>query len=250
MSLSEQNLDPARGGAPDFVTTHWSVVLAAGRGSPAESVTAMEKLCRAYWYPLYSFVRRQGCDPHQAADLTQEFFSRLIERSALASVDPGKGRFRSFLLISMKNLIATEWNKAHCQKRGGGMTVFSLDGAKAEQRYLLEPADPLTPDKVFERRWAEAVLERALARLREECDTGERARRFEAVKVFLLGEAEETTFAEAAAGLGLSLVAVKGLVHRLRVRFRELIRAEIAHTVASSEEIEEEIRHLFAAFGG
>ncbi|MBI4659872.1 MAG: sigma-70 family RNA polymerase sigma factor [Verrucomicrobia bacterium] len=249
MSLSDQFLR-ARGERRDFASTHWSVVLLAGPEHSPQSAAALEKLCRAYWYPLYSFTRRQGYGAHEAADLTQEFFSHLLATNALASVSPARGKFRSFLLASLKNLLANEWHRARRQKRGGGAQLFSLDEEAAEGRYQLDPADASTPDKIFERRWAETILSRALDRLRQECDGSEKTRRFDEVKTFLLGEKGTDTLAGAAARLNLSLAAAKGLVHRLRRRFREGIRDEIAQTVARPEEIDQEIRDLFAAFGG
>jgi RNA polymerase sigma-70 factor (ECF subfamily) len=249
MSLSEQFLR-ASGARRDFASTRWSVVLLAGQQHSPQSAAALEQLCRAYWYPLYAFTRRQGHAPHEAADLTQDFFSHLLATNALASVDRGKGRFRSFLLASLKNLLANDWHRSRRQKRGGGAPLFSLDEELAEGRYQLEPVDQqVSAEKVFERRWAETLLARALERLRQECDSGEKTRRFDEVKVFLLGEKGPGTLADAAARLNLSLPAVKGLVHRLRRRFGELIRDEIAQTVTGAEEIEAEIRQLFAAFG-
>jgi RNA polymerase sigma-70 factor (ECF subfamily) len=248
MSLSEQ-LSRAAGAGRDFASTHWSVVLAAAGEHSPQSAAALEKLCRAYWYPLYSFTRRQGHGPQEAADLTQDFFSHLLATNALATVHPRKGKFRSFLLACLKNLIANEWNRARCQKRGGGAPLFSLDEEAAEGRYQLEPVDGLTPEKIFERRWAETLLGRALERLRQECNGAEKTRRFDEVKVFLLGERGEHSFPDVAARLGLSLSAVKALVHRLRSRFRELIRDEIAQTVGRPEDVDQEIRDLFAAFG-
>lgn len=249
MPLSDQLLG-ALSAREDFASTHWSVVLLAGTKHSPQSADALERLAQTYWYPLYSFTRRQGYGPHEAADLTQDFFSHLLATNALAAVHPSRGKFRSFLLASLKNLLANEWNRARRQKRGGGAPVFSLDEERAEGRYQLEPADALTPDKIFDRRWAETILGRALDRLRQECDGGEKTRRFDEVKSFLLGEKGNHSLAGAAARLGISLPAVKGLVHRLRRRFRELIREEIAQTVARPEEIEQEIRDLFAAFGG
>lgn len=249
MSLSDQLL-VASDARPDFVSTHWSVVLLAGRDNSAQSAEALEKLCRTYWYPLYSFTRRQGYSPHEAADLTQEFFSHLLSTNALASVNPDRGKFRSFLLSSLKNLLANEWHRARRQKRGGGAPIFSLDEELAEGRFQLEPADELSPDKIFDRSWAETILEQALDRLRRECDGEEKSRRFDELKTFLLGEKGNNSLVGSAQRLGMSLPAVKGLVHRLRRRFRELIRSEIAQTVARPEEIEQEIRDLFAAFGG
>jgi RNA polymerase sigma factor (sigma-70 family) len=243
MSLSNQFVH-----ARDFASTQWSVVLLAGVEHSPQSVVALEKLCQAYWYPLYSFTRRQGHKPHEAADLTQDFFSHLLATNALASVSREKGKFRSFLLSSLKNLLANEWNRARCQKRGGGVPHFSLNEEVAEGCYQLDHADDGTPDKIFERRWAETLLNRALDRLRQECDGTEKTRRFDEVKVFLIGEKGVNSFAGAAERLNLSLSAVKGLVHRLRRRFRELIRDEIAQTVSRPEEIDQEIRDLFAAF--
>ncbi len=222
----------------------------AGREGSPQSPAALERLCRAYWYPLYSFARRQGREPQEAADLTQDFFLHLLATNALASVNQEKGRFRSFLLASMKNLMANNWNRARRQKRGGGEPVFSLDEEMAENRYRLEPAGDLAPDKIFDRQWAETILSRALERLRHECDTAGKSKRFDEVKVFLLGEKEGGTLSAAAGRLGLSLAAVKGVVHRLRRRFRELIEDEIAQTVTRAEDVEQEIRDLFTAFGG
>ena len=248
MSLSDQFLR-IRSNGRDFASTHWSVVVLAGKEHSPQSAAALETLCQAYWYPLYSFTRRQGYGPHEAADLTQDFFSHILATNALASVSREKGKFRSFLLASLKNLLANEWNRALCAKRGGGVPLFSLDEEAAEGRYQLDPADDSTPDKIFERRWAETLLSRALESLRTECDGDEKTRRFDEVKKFLLGEKGTDSLAAAAARLNLSLAAVKGLVHRLRRRFRELIRNEISQTVAHPEEIEQEIRDLFAAFG-
>lgn len=248
MSLSDQLSRGALAGR-DFASTHWSLVLLAGGKESPQSAAALESLCRAYWYPLYSFTRRQGYSPHEAADLTQSFFSHILSTGALASVHPQKGKFRSFLLACLKNLLANDWHRAQCQKRGGGVPTISLDEEQAESRYRLEPADALTPDRIFERCWAETLLARALDRLREECDAAEKGRRFEELKLFLLGEREAGSMAKAAETLGLSLSAAKALVHRLRRRFRELIRAEIAQTVSQPGEIDQEIRDLFAAFG-
>ena len=248
MSLSEQNLRAPNAGR-EFASTHWSVVLLAGKEASPRSLAALEQLCQTYWYPLYAFTRRQGHSPHEAADLTQDFFLHLIDTNALTKVDSDKGKFRSFLLASLKNLLANNWDRANCKKRGGGLTIFSLDEATAEGRYQLEPADAATPETLYDRRWAETILARALERLRLECDGGDKSRRFDEVKQFLLGEKGDDTLAEAAGRLNLSLSAVKALVHRLRRRFRELIREEVAQTVDGREAVDEEIRHLFTAFG-
>lgn len=249
MSLTDRLLC-ARSVGQEFASTHWSVVLLAGAKHSAQSAAALEKLCQTYWYPLYSFTRRRGYGPHEAADLTQDFFSHLLATNALASVNPNRGKFRSFLLASLKNLLANEWHRARRQKRGGGAAIISLDEEVAEGRYQLEPADELTPDKIFDRRWAETILGLALDRLRLECDGGEKTRRFDEVKTFLLGEKGATSLAEAATRLGISLAAVKGLVHRLRRRFRELIVNEIAQTVTRPEDVQQEIQDLFATFSG
>ena len=235
-----------------FLSTHWSVVLRVQQSDEGASAAALDYLCRTYWYPLYVFARRLGNSPEDAADLTQEFFSQLLARGGLASASPDRGRFRNFLLGSFKNLIANEWKRANCQKRGGGAETYSLDEADAEERYRLEPAENRTPETIFDRRWAEAVLGRVIARLRTECDGDgpDRARRFEVLKVFLLEDKGTISLAEAASQLGLSVIATKGVVHRLRQRYREIFREEIAHTVALPEEVDDEIRYLFKALAG
>jgi len=241
-------MDPAsQAGA--FLSTHWSVVLKVQQADSPAAAAALESLCRAYWYPLYAFARRQGHTPEDASDLTQEFFAQLLARGGLSSASPARGRFRNFLLGSFRNLMANEWKRANRQKRGGQAEVFSLDELQAEERYQLEPRDDCTPEKLYDRRWAETLLARVLERLQAECDGGgpERARRFEIVKVFLLEEKGALSLADAAAQLGLSVIATKGVVHRLRQRYREIFREEIAHTVARPEEVEDEIRYLFEA---
>ena len=230
--------------AQDFATTHWSVVLLAAQEHSAESAAALEKLCRTYWYPLYAFVRRQGHSPEQAADLTQEFFHQLLSSNALSLVDRAKGKFRSFLLASIKHLLANEWNRSQAQKRGGGNIHFSLDAASAEDRYRIEPTDQLSPDKIFERRWAETVIDTVTRRLQKEfCDAG-MARRFEELKVFLVGDEEPASYAEMARRLEMSEGAVRTAIHRMRQRYGELFRDEIAQTVTGLEEMEEEMRHF------
>ena len=234
--------------AGHFVTTRWSQVVAAGR--PTDSTharAALEQLCQTYWYPIYAYVRRHGHAPHDAQDLTQAFFARLLERNALGAADRERGRFRSFLLATLKNFLRDEWDKLRAQKRGGGQAVISLDAGDAESRYALEPADTLTADRIFERRWAMLLLDRALERLRAEHEaTGKRAQ-FEALKASLAGARESQPYSELAAKLGLSEGAVKVAVHRLRQRYREVIRTEIAETVASEAEVEAELKHLMAA---
>lgn len=239
------------GNPREFVTTHWSVVVhAADPGSP-RSAAALERLCREYWFPLYAFVRRTGLRPEDAADLTQEFFSRLLSGGGLATVSPEKGRFRSFLIASIRNLLSNERERAQCLKRGGGVRAFSIDEAEAEGRYLTEGVDGCSPDLLFDRHWAESIIARSLAQLRRDCDGEDGLRRFDEVRTFLLGERTEDTVAAAAARLDMSLPATKALIHRLRRRFAELVRNEVSQTMDSptSSEIDREIRELFSAFG-
>ncbi len=232
---------------PAFVTTHWSVVLSAGRNDTTHAHAALSRLCETYWYPLYAYVRQRGYSPEDAQDLTQEFFARLLEKGMLAHADPERGRFRSFLLASLNHFLAHEWRKAHALKRGGAAAVVSLDLAAAEQCYSLEPADPGTPDKAFEKRWALATLQAVLDRLDDEYRQEGRQELFAALQPTLAGSGEARPYAELAARLGMTEGAVKVAVHRLRKRYRELLRAEIANTVSRPDEVEEELRHLLAA---
>ena len=245
MSLSEPG--PGLNAAEQFRPTHWSVVLAAGDSRSPEALEALERLCRAYWYPLYAFVRRQGHDAHEAQDLTQAFFAMLLEKKALGKVDPGKGKFRSFLLAALNNFLHNERDKALRLKRGGGAKLLSLDEDAAEARYESEPRHDESPERIFERRWANAVVEQVAARLTGEFTVGGQAERFYVLKDFLLGDPREVSYDQAAARLGLSVSAVTSAIHRMRSRFRELFRAEIASTVASPEEVDEEIRYLLGA---
>ena len=233
-----------------FATTHWSVVLAAGETDSSKAPEAMAQLCRTYWYPLYAYVRRKGYDSHEAQDLTQEFFARLLARNYLSVADRNKGKFRSFLLGSLEHFLAREWTKAHAQKRGGGQTLFSLDEVDAENRYLLEPTDELTAEKIFDRRWATTLLEQAMARLREHYRADHKGNIFEKLELFLTGNAPETSYAEIAGSLNMTEGALKVAVHRLRQRYGELVRAEIAQTVAAPDEVDEELHYLFAVLRG
>ena len=230
-----------------FATTRWTVVLHARDASDTQAREALENLCRAYWYPLYAFVRRQGVSPEDAQDLTQAFFEKLIEKNFLADVQREKGRFRSFLLAALKHFLANEWDKARAQKRGGGVVHVPIDTASAETRYGLEPAHFDSPEKLFERRWAITLLDRVLERLRDEHVEAGKADLFEQLKPCLTAEKASLSYAELGARVGLSEGAVKVAVHRLRQRYRELLRAEIAETVDSPGEVEEELRHLFTA---
>lgn len=231
----------------NFTTTHWSVVLEAGRTDSGRALVALERLCQDYWYPLYAFIRRRGHSREDAEDLTQSFFAFLMERKAIKSVDREKGRFRTFLLAALTNFLNNELDRRHAAKRGGRHEVVSWDEAEAEDRYRLEPVDRLTPEKLFERRWAFTVVEQVLARLQQEYEESGRLGVFEALQPFLTGEVGPTTHAELAAALKSNEGAVKVALHRLRRRFGECLRRQIAETVAQPEEVEEEIRHLLAA---
>ena len=235
------------GSARAFASTHWSLVLAAGYDSSPHARAALEKLCRIYWYPLYSFVRLNGSAPADAQDLTQGFFLQLLQSDFLEGVAPQKGKFRSFLLASLKHYLSNERDRARAQKRGGGQVPISIDEQDAEGRYRLEPVDHTTPEKLYERRWALTVLDRTFARLREEYAASGRIELFDKIKEELTGGETGFTQAEIGRQLGLTPGAVKVAAHRLRRRFREVLRAEIAETVARPEDIEEVLRHLFRA---
>jgi RNA polymerase sigma-70 factor (ECF subfamily) len=229
-----------------FTTTHWSVVLAAGQNGTRDAEAALEQLCRTYWYPLYAYARRQGHNPHDAQDLTQGFFARLLAKRDLAAVAPEKGKFRSFLLTALNHYLANERDRAQAIKRGGKQTFISLDEESAEERYRLEPASTLTPAMIFERRWALTVLDEALKKLKIEFTATGRQAQFDRLKPFLEGEVGRGDYQVAAAELKVSPGAVAMAVQRLRSRYRELVRQEVAHTVATASEVEVEMRHLFA----
>jgi len=233
--------------APQFTTTHWSVVLAAGQRETPESVTALETLCRAYWHPLYGYLRRRGRSPHDAQDLTQAFFARLLEKDYLQAVDPRKGKFRSFLLAALEHFLANEWRNARTQKRGGRFLFVSLDDTEAEQRYLQVPGSNLSPEQFFEQQWASTLLQRVLSRLREEFLTAGKGLQFEELKVFLTGDKSVNTYAELAVTLSTTEAALKMSISRMRRRYGELLREEIAQTVSRPEEIPGELQALFAA---
>ncbi len=241
--------DPTAGPAA-FATTHWSVVAAAGRNDTARARDALARLCQTYWHPLYAYVRRVGNSPHDAQDLTQEFFARLLAKNYLADADESRGRFRSFLLASLKHFLANEWEKARAQKRGGGQIPISIDLNTAETSCHFEPADNITAEKIYERRWALTLLDQVLRRLRKEYVASGREDLFERLKPTLTEASRGVRYAEIANQLGTSEGAVKVAVHRLRQRYRELLRAEIADTVASTEEVDDELRNLFAALAG
>jgi RNA polymerase sigma factor (sigma-70 family) len=235
---------------PVFVTTHWSVVLKAGQSDTTRARAALENLCESYWYPLYAYVRRRGYSPEDAQDLTQEFFARLLERNWVGRADRQKGRFRSFLLSAMNHFLADEWDKARAQKRGGGVMPVPLQFDAAETRYGHEPADSTTPEQNFERRWALTLLDKVLRRLRAEYEQEGRAELFTALHPCLVGERAGQRYADLAIRLGVTEGVVKSAVHRLRLRYRQLLREEIAQTVAEPGEVDEELKHLFAVLAG
>jgi RNA polymerase sigma-70 factor (ECF subfamily) len=232
-----------------FLTTHWSLVLAA-RGDSLAATAALERLCQTYWYPLYAFVRRMGHSAHDAEDLVQGFFAVCLEKNYLGTASEAKGRFRSFLLLMLKRYMANEWDKAMRQKRGGGKCRISLDSLSAEQRYALEPSDQSSADRLFERRWAITLLGKVLVLVREEHMASGRLEAFEVLKCCLTGTTPAAPHSELAAQLGISEGAVKVAVHRLRARYRELLEEEIANTVASPDEVEEERLYLLRVLSG
>ena len=234
----------------NFSRTHWSVVVAARGDDSPDARAALERLCRNYWLPIYAFVRRQGHSPHDAQDLTQGFFARLLGKNFLSGVDRSKGKFRSFLLGALKHFLANEWDRAGAQKRGGAYTFIPIDAASAETSCWIEPSDNSSADKVFERRWALALLDQVLRRLREEYVRLGKEELFEQLKPVLTETSRAVRYADIAVRLGSSEGAVKVAVHRLRRRYRELLRAEIAETVASEAEVDDEICCLFAALSG
>ena len=230
-----------------FVTTHWSVVQAAKQDPSAEADAALERLCRTYWWPLYAFVRRRGYEAHDAQDLTQEFFARLLAKDFLRAVDRSKGKFRSFLLAALEHFLAKEWRRANTQKRGGQCTFVSTDADPAEQQYLQVPASNLSLEQFFEQQWAVTLLNQTLTRLQEEFVAAGKGAMFEKSKIFLTGEKRAEPYAELATKLGTTEAALKMAVSRMRQRYGELLRAEIANTVTGPEEVDEELRALMGA---
>jgi RNA polymerase sigma factor (sigma-70 family) len=232
-----------------FSTTHWSTVLTAGQTQSPGSALALEKLCRTYWYPLYAYVRRRGFECHDAEDLTQEFLARFLARNDVAKASPEKGRFRFYLLAALNHFLSDEWDRSRRLKRGGGQRVVSFDAQAAESRYRLEPRDDWSPDRLFERRWALTVLDEVLTRLGQEYEAAGKGPLFQQMKRFLT-EGEGGAYPEAAQALGMSEAALRVAVHRLRRRYGELFRLEIAHTVAAPGEVAEEMSHLRTVLRG
>jgi len=234
-------------GAGRFATTHWSVVLQAGQPGAPGYQQALETLCRGYWFPLYAYLRRHGYDSHQAEDYTQAFFCRVLEKQVLRLADSKRGRFRSFLLATLKNFLADERDRARAQKRGGGRKLLSIDFNQAENQYALEPADRLSPEKLFDKSWALTVLERTMACLKTELAGKNKKELFDHLKIYLTAEKGSIPYRDTAAELNMTEAAVRTAVHRLRRHYRKSLRDEIAQTVTTEDQIDEEIDDLFAA---
>ena len=233
-----------------FETTRWSLVLSAGGEASTEARAALATLCEAYWYPLYAYVRRQGYEAEDAKDLTQAFFARLLEKDHIHDARRERGRFRSFLLAALKHFLLNELQQRHALKRGGGQALHALDVVDAEGRYSRELTDTTTPEVLFDRGWARAVLDRVLARLRAEWTEAGRADAFDRLKPCLTGDPREHGYRELGRELGMTEGALKVAVHRLRRRYRDLLHGEIAETVLTDDAVEEEIRYLFRAVSG
>jgi DNA-directed RNA polymerase specialized sigma24 family protein len=232
-------------GDASFPQTQWSIVLAAGDGQAARE--ALDNLCRTYWYPLYVYAKHRIKNTHDAEDLTQAFFERLLGKNALRTVGKQKGRFRSFLLASFNHFLNNDWDRAKTLKRGGHCTFVSLDAASSDERLDYEPAHAVTPEKIFEQRWVVALLEQVMKILREEYEAAGKASAFLVYEKYLVGDDKPASYARAAEELGTTTGAARVSVCRVRRRYQELLRAQIAHTVESPKEIEDEIRYLFAA---
>jgi len=226
------------------------MVLSAGQNDLGRATVALERLCTRYWYPIYAFIRRRGSDHHGAEDLTQAFFTHLFEKETLKKVDRQKGKFRSFLLATATHFLTNDWDKRNTHKRGGQHQIISLDGMAAEERYAQEPVEAQTPEHLFERRWAFTLMNQALFRLKDEYSLAGKAELFARLEPGLTGEVGLGLYVDWAVGLKMTEGAVRVALHRLRRRFGELLRSEIAHTVATPEQVDEELRHLLAAIAG
>ncbi len=248
MVVGDHRAEDAESHVATFATTHWSVVLAAGDPAAPAARAALETLCRTYWYPLYAYVRRAGCGPEDAEDLVQGFFLQLLQREVLKSVEREGGRFRSFLLGTLKHFLAHEVARAAAKKRGGAHRFISWDPAEAEEQFRREPVDIESPDRLFDRRWAVSLLDRGLGRLQAECVSAGNAQRFAQLEGFVSGRKGELSYAEAAQRCGLTPSAVKSAIFRLRRRYHELIREEVGQTVADPKETEAELRYLLELF--
>lgn len=246
MVKSRNSGDAAAERNGQFMTTRWSVVLVAGRRSSPESRQALEALCRGYWFPLYAYVRRRVVDINEAQDLTQAFFTELLTKNYVGSAKVERGRFRAFLLTALKHFLSKEWQKAKAQKRGGNRMQIPLNFEWRDSTCIFEPSSGLTAEQIYDREWAIALLGRTMQRLETEfADAGKKSL-FEDVKGFLIGEHGGATYSDVAAKLGMTDAAVKMAVHRMRRRYRELLREEIRETVCDPNEVEDEISNLFA----
>ena len=250
MTVADKDEHSSKPVAAHFATTHWSIVLQACQKDSPRAEAALGQLYTAYWYPLYAFIRGRGYDVHDAQDLAQDFFASLLKKNHLECVSRDKGRFRSYLLGALKHFLANEWHKGRREKRGGGRALIPLDEVLAENRYSREPGHDATPEKIYERNWVTVLLERVLAALRAEQEEAGKSRHFEELKIFLSGEKTSLSYTEVGRRLDMSEAAVKVAVHRLRARYRELLRAEIANTVANPGEVEDELRHLLSVLRG
>jgi RNA polymerase sigma factor (sigma-70 family) len=233
-----------------FVTTRWTVVLHAGRKSSPHSDRALGELCQTYWYPLYAFVRRKGHAREDAEDLVQAFFEKFLAKNYLEGLSAERGKFRAFLLVALKHFLANEWDKSQRQKRGGGVTHLSLDWQSADERFKLEPPNIASPDRIYDREWALALLERVIMRLRDECISDGKSQLFEQAKGYLMVGEQAIPYATAAKALNLDEGAVRVAVHRLRQRYRARLRDEIAQTLDDPTQVTEELKSLQAALTG
>ncbi len=241
--------DQHRGRTRDgrFMTTRWSVVRAAGDSAAPEHQKALSALCETYWFPLYAYLRRRGHDANEAADFTQAFFAQMLDKHYLRQVRPAPGKFRSFLLTALKHFVANEYKRARAKKRGGGRSILSLDHDEAESRYALEPATDISPERLFEKSWALTVLRQTMDRLQAELAAKKREKLFEQLRAYLVADQAAIPYADLADQLDMSEGAVRVAAHRLRKRCKEILREEVAQTVATRDEVDEEIRGLFAA---
>ena len=246
---SEHSSQPSSAPGDIFATTHWTVVLAAGRRHTPQSDAALEELCRTDWFPLYAYVRRRGHTKEDAEDLTQAFFARLLEKNFLAGVDNEKGKFRAFLLAALKHFLANEWDKSQAQKRGGGSLPLSLDWQTADTKFQVAATSEPSPDQAFDREWALALLAKVIERLESECAAEGKAKIFAQLKRFLTAGTGGAAQSEVAKTLGLEEGAARVAIHRLRKRYRQLLREEISQTLADPAQVDEEMRALFGAFG-
>ena len=246
MADTDDLTPPQAGAGAQFAATSWTDVLAAQRGGSVEASAALERLCQTYWYPLYAYVRRKGYDPHKSQDHTQEFFYRLIRENYLGAVDRRRGKFRSFLLAALNHFLSNQLDHERAIKRGGRNTFISLDDTDAENRFKLEPASDLSPEKIFERNWFMTLFDAALARLREEQATAGRDELFDHLKQFVVDDAESGDYNTAAGRVGMTANAVAVTVHRWRERYKKLVREEVMRTVADNSEIDEELHRFFA----